>query len=68
MAASPAVRPPLSSSAKAGTPLANSPAPMAPAPPTASPLRKKERRLVASFECSMIFSPFLSAPNARCVP
>ena len=46
MATSPCVRPPLRSSAKAGSPLANSAAPMAPAPPTASPLRKKERRLV----------------------
>ncbi len=44
MATSPRVRLALRSSAKAGndSPLANSPAPMAPAPPTASPLRKKE--------------------------
>ena len=59
MAASPGVSPPLC--AKAGNPLANSPAPMVPAPATASPLRKKERRLVACFDgcpvCSMIF-PF----------
>jgi len=62
MATSPRVRLALPSSAKAGNgnPLANSPAPMAPAPPTASPLRKKERRLVVSFDdcalCSIIFS------------
>lgn len=32
--------------AKAGMPPASSPAPIAPAPPTATPLRIKERRLV----------------------
>src|SRR5262252_10435751 len=61
MAASPGVRPPLALSAKAGTPAANSPAPTVPAAPTASPLRKKERRLLACCECcsvcAMIF-PF----------
>ena len=73
MAASPVVRLPLLSSAKAGNaiPPANSPAPMVPAPPTTSPLRKKERRLVARFDgravCSMILSSLLSAPVARCV-
>src|SRR6266702_3432959 len=60
MAASPGVRPPLSASAKAGIPLANSPAPRVPAPATATPLRKKDRRLVERFDgcvvCSIIFS------------
>ncbi len=62
MATSPLVRLSLPSSAKAGNdnPLVNSPAPVAPAAPTASPLRKKERRLVACFDdCTlriMIFS------------
>src|SRR5207302_9378816 len=46
MATSPCVRLLLPSSAKAGIPLAHSPAPRAPAPPIASPLRKKERRLL----------------------
>src|SRR6266851_67205 len=40
MAASPGVRPPLSASAKAGTPLARRAAPMAPAPTAASPFRQ----------------------------
>ena len=50
MAASPFVRPPLSILAKAGSPLANSPAPMVPTPPATSPLRKKERRLEGGFQ------------------
>src|SRR5215469_1995498 len=60
MAASPGVRPPLAP-ARVGTSLTSRAAPMAPAPPTASPLRKKERRLVAWCDgcpvCAMIF-PF----------
>src|SRR6266566_4480141 len=69
MATSPCVRLAFRSSAKAGNdnPLANSPAPMAPAPPATSPLRKKERRLVASFDdcalCSMIFSRSWLSPS-----
>src|SRR3989441_10284805 len=51
MAISPLVRLALLSSAKTGNPLASIPAPMIPAPPTASPLLKKERRLVVIFEC-----------------
>src|SRR5215469_12233564 len=57
MAASPGVRPPLAP-ARVGTPLTKRAVPMAPAPPTASPLRKKERRLVACCDgcpvCAMI--------------
>src|ERR1700730_4316060 len=45
MAASPCVRPALSSAANAVTPLASSPEPTVPAP-AASPVSKKERRLV----------------------
>jgi len=51
------VRPPLASTT-AGNPLATRPAPMVPAASTASPLRKKERRLLAYFAsctvCAMI--------------
>src|SRR5207237_9282771 len=58
MSVCPLVRLLLLSSAKAGNaiPPANSPAPMAPAPPTASPLRKKERRLVECFDCCALYS------------
>src|ERR1700730_18441720 len=68
MAMSPFVRPPLFASAKAGNPLASSPVPKIPAPPTANPLRKKERRLVETSDdfdlCSKIFSfRWLSPPD-----
>src|SRR5262245_43296980 len=47
IAASPGVRPPLCALAKATGVLANTPLPMAAAPPNASPVRKKVRRLLA---------------------
>src|SRR6266581_5267799 len=62
MATSPCVRLAFLSSAKDGNdnPFDNSPVPKSLAPPTTSPLLKKERRLVVSFDdcalCSMIFS------------
>jgi len=58
MSMSPGVR--LLAWAKTGDPLAHSPAPMVPAP-TASPVRKKERRLVAAPDCRdlvAMVSPF----------
>src|SRR6266700_5081517 len=60
MATSPCVRRALPSWAKAGNPLANSPVPMAPAPTTASPLRKKERRPVEYLDCCVLCFMILS--------
>src|SRR6266700_3565768 len=59
-ATSPCVRRALPSWAKAGNPLVNSPVPMAPAPTTASPLRKKERRPVEYLDCCVLCFMILS--------
>ncbi len=63
MAASPGVRPLLVAPAKADTSFSNRPAPTVPAP-TASPVSRKERRLVKCSQGFMI-SSFWPPPDTK---
>src|SRR5713226_2638677 len=63
MAASPGVRPLLVAPAKADTSFSNRPAPTVPAP-TASPVSRKERRLVKCSQGFMI-SSFWTPPDTK---